>query len=78
MLAVAAVMYVFNKLAGTNYFFLNSPAPGSPLEWFARFLGNPGYILGFLPIMAVVWLALYLPWLWKGRKRQAPDEAAPL
>ena len=78
VLAVAAVMYVFNKLAGTNYFFLNSPAPGSPLEWFARFLGNPGYILGFLPIMAVVWLALYLPWQRKGRKRQAPDEAEPL
>lgn len=62
LLGVSAVMYVFNKLTNCNYFFLNGPAPDSPLEWCAKFLGDPGYILGFLPIMAVVWLALYLPW----------------
>ncbi len=78
LFAAAVVMYVFNKCTGANYFFLNSPAPGSPLEWFARFLGNPGYILGFLPILSAVWLILYLPWMRKRRKRKAPDKAEPL
>lgn len=58
MLALAAPVYVFNRLAGTNYMFLHWPSPGSPLEWFS-FLGNPGYILGYFPILAVVWVLLY-------------------
>lgn len=58
MLLVAVPIYVFDRLTGTNYMFLNVPSPGSPLEWF-EFLGNPGYILGYLPILAVVWAALY-------------------
>ena len=57
----AAVLYVFNQCFGTNYMFLAYPSPGSPLEFFAAKLGNPGYIAGYLPIIAAVWLLLYLP-----------------
>ena len=63
MLLIAVPVYFFNIYFGTNYMFLSYPSPGSPLEWFA-FLGRPGYILGYLPILAVVWGLLYLPF-WK-------------
>ena len=70
LLALAAVVYGFDRIVGANYMFLLAPAPGSPLEWFAGFLGNPGYLLGYLPMLAAVWAALYLP----GRKlKTAPS-----
>lgn len=65
MLCLAVPVYVFDRLTGTNYMFLNWPSPGSPLEFFA-FLGRPGYVLGYLPILAAVWAVLYFPW--GGRK----------
>ena len=59
--ALAVPVYLFDRVFDANYMFLRWPSPGSPLEWFASFLGNPGYLLGYLPMLAVIWLALYLP-----------------
>ncbi len=67
LLCCAAPIALFNHFFGTNYMFLSWPSPGSPLEWFASFLGVPGYLLGYLPMLAVIWLALYLPF--SGKKR---------
>ena len=61
----AVPIWFFNRAFGTNYMFLMWPAPSSPLEWFASFLGVPGYLLGYLPMLAVVWAALYLPFGWR-------------
>lgn len=61
LVALAVPVYVFDRVFGTNYMFLMQPSPGSPLEWFASFLGDPGYLLGYFPMLAVIWLALYLP-----------------
>ena len=60
MLLLAAPVYALNKLWGTNYMFLNWPSEGSPLEWFA-FLGRPGYLAGYLPLLAAAWAPIYLP-----------------
>lgn len=60
MLLIALPVYIFDRLTGTNFMFLNWPSPGSPLEWFA-FLGRPGYLLGYIPLLLAVWAALYLP-----------------
>ena len=60
MLSFAAPVYVFDILTGTNYMFLNWPSPGSPLELFS-FLGRPGYIAGYFPLLAAVWAAIYAP-----------------
>ena len=68
LLALAVPIYVFDRLFHVNYMFLVQPAPGSPLEWFASLLGVPGYLLGYLPMLAVIWLLLYLPF------RKAPKE----
>ena len=67
LLACALPMYFFDRWTGTNFMFLNWPSPGSPLEWFAS-LGRPGYLIGYLPIAAAVWTALYLPWGLAGRR----------
>lgn len=64
--AVAVPVFCFDRAMGTNYMFLNFPAPGSPLEWFAP-LGRPGYILGYLPMLAVVWGVIYAPFEIKRR-----------
>ena len=67
MLAIGIPVYVFDILTNTNYLFLNWPSPGSPLELFA-FLGRPGYLLGYIPLIAGVWLILYLPFVMKNKK----------
>lgn len=64
MMGAAIPIYVFDVLTETNYLFLNWPSPGSPLEWFS-FLGRPGYLLGYLPMIAFVWTLLYLPFVLK-------------
>ncbi len=62
MLALAVPVFVFDRFTATNYMFLNYPSPGSPLEWFAS-LGRPGYILGYLPLLAAVWAVIYAPFI---------------
>ena len=59
--ALAAAVYVFDRIFRANYMFLLQPAAGSPLEWFASFLGNPGYLLGYVPMLILIWGLLYLP-----------------
>ena len=69
MLALALPVYIFDRITGTNYMFLNWPSPGSPLEWFA-FLGSPGFVLGYLPILAAVWAVMYYPFRLTGENKK--------
>ena len=69
LLCLAAVIYPIDRALGANYMFLLSPAAGSPLEWFASVLGVPGYLLGFFPLIAVIWSIEYLPFR---KKHRAP------
>ena len=64
MLLMATRVCFFDRLTGTNYMFLNWPVP--PLTLF-RFLGNPGYLLGYLPLLALTWALIYFPYYRKGR-----------
>ena len=59
--ALAGGIYLFDRAFSANYLFLLAPAAGSPLEWFASLLGNPGYLLGYIPMLALIWGLLYLP-----------------
>ena len=61
LLGLALPVYVFDRLTGLNFMFLLWPSRGSPLEWFAALLGNPGYLLGYLPMIALIWCLLYVP-----------------
>lgn len=47
LLFVTPFIYLFNTQNGTNFFFINYPLEGTPLELFANWLGNPGYLVGY-------------------------------
>ena len=70
LLGMALPVWLFDRAVDANYMFLLRPTDGSPLAWFASFLGTPGYLLGYVPMIALVWLALYLPFQSGKRKRQ--------
>ncbi len=57
---VVPPIYLFDKRFGCNYFFVNWPVAGSPLEFMASFMGNPGYLLGYAGLTVAVILAMYL------------------
>lgn len=69
LLCMVAPVYVFDRIFNANYMFLLQPAAGSPLEWFAHLLGVPGYLLGYIPMLALVWCLLYLPFRRKKASR---------
>lgn len=47
LLLIVPPVYVFDKKFHANYMFLNGPSSGSPLEWMAAVMGNPGYLWGY-------------------------------
>ncbi len=69
-LALCVPVYGVDRLLDQNFFFLNAPSPGSPLELFARWFGEPGYLLGIPLLLAPVWLLLYLPPILVRRRRK--------
>ena len=69
-LAMCVPIYVIDRALDQNFFFLNVPSPGSPLELFARWWGNPGYLLGLPLLLGLVWVILYVPLvLYRHRKK---------
>ena len=74
--AVSIPVYFFNKHFRTNYMFLNRPSPGSPLEWFEKWLGNPGYLLGFVIMIALLWTVMYAPFVLveRGGRRERSEQ----
>lgn len=71
LLAIVPLVYVFNKKFHANYMFINSPSPGSPLEWLASFMGNPGYLIGYAALVLLCMVLMDLGYfLTAGRKRR--------
>ncbi len=67
--AWAAVTFVFNRIAGTNYGFLNGkPVTASLLDVLGPW---PVYILTASALIAVVWALITWPWVQAGRHRCA-------
>ena len=65
LLIIAVPVYAFDRIFRANFMFLLLPSAGSPLEWFANILGIPWYVLGYIPMIIVVWTLLYLPFIKK-------------
>lgn len=57
---VPFVIFVNGKL-DTNFYFLNTSAPGSPLEILQTTFQNY-YMLSMIMMVALAWLVMYLPW----------------
>lgn len=60
---IVPLIYLFNRRFGTNYFFVNTPSAGSPLEWLASFMGNPGYLIGYAVLAVAVTSLLDLAYM---------------
>ena len=53
-------IYFFDKHFRCNYLFVNWPIPNSPLSFFATYMGNPGYLVGYAGLTVGVLSGMYL------------------
>ena len=67
MYALAVPIYFLNKKWDTNFMFINTPSPGSPLVPLYDIFGN-GYVIAAAILVVIVWIILFLPWYFLGRK----------
>lgn len=71
-------IYLFNLHFGTNYWFVNRPSPGSPLDGFATAFGDPGYLVPYALLALSVWTLMYLPWeLHRRRTLRSTEPSTP-
>jgi len=56
--AVLPFIFMINERLGTNFFFLNAGAPGSPLELLQEAVGIL-YVPVLMAVVAVAWLTMY-------------------
>jgi len=61
MAVIAPVVVVVNATLGTNFWYLNTGSPGSPLAPIQAATG-PAYIPALLVLLAILWFVMYLPW----------------
>ena len=61
LLALAFPIYFLNKALGTNFMFINTPSPGSPLIPLYDIFGN-GYAAAAFVLLVLVQVILFLPW----------------
>ncbi|MBZ5941971.1 TIGR02206 family membrane protein [Weissella cibaria] len=67
--AVPFVLWVNARLQ-TNFFFLNTAAPGSPLEPLQHMFGHGAlYISVIIMLLGVLWVVMYLPWALAPRRK---------
>ncbi len=64
----ATIGHLANQTWGTNFWFLNAGAPGSPLEAIHAIAGDL-YVPVLIVAVAIMWALLYLPWVLRGRSR---------
>jgi len=63
----ATIGYLANQVWDTNFWFLNVGAPGSPLEGIQVLAGNL-YVPVLIVLVAILWAAMYLPWVVRTRR----------
>jgi len=62
----ATIGHLANLAWGTNFWFLNTGAPGSPLEGIQALAGRL-YVPVLILLLGLLWAALYLPWIVRAR-----------
>lgn len=67
-LAYSACIYAVNKLLGENFMFLNYPDEGTVMAFFAKYMGNPGYLAAMAALTAIIVVSMYLPWIFSRRR----------
>jgi hypothetical integral membrane protein (TIGR02206 family) len=73
----AAIGHIANLVWHTNFWFLNTGAPGSPLEGIQMLAGNL-YVPVLIVLLAILWTVMYLPWVLRPqRSRGVPVGREP-
>ena len=68
MYALGIPIYFLNKRWDTNFMFINTPSPGSPLVPLYGVFGE-GYVVAAAVLLVVFWAILFLPWYLIGKHR---------
>lgn len=69
LLIACPPVYLYNRIFGTDFMFINFPLPAQPFLLFVKWFGGRAYQLGMLFMLLAVWVLLYLPWLFiRGRR----------
>ena len=59
MYALAVPIYFLNKRWDTNFMFINTPSPGSPLVPLYNIFGD-GYVIAAAVLVVLVWIILFI------------------
>ncbi|MDR2650010.1 MAG: TIGR02206 family membrane protein [Clostridiales bacterium] len=70
LLLIVPPIYVLNKRLNVNFFFVNAGSGGSPLDILIKLMGNPGFILGYIGVLLVLWIIMYLPFVMMEKKHR--------
>ena len=62
---VTTPIWLFNRTWGTNYFFLNTASPNSPLALLLEVTGPAWYLPAYALLAVAVMVVLLLPWHWR-------------
>ncbi|MCL2377104.1 MAG: YwaF family protein [Defluviitaleaceae bacterium] len=62
LVAIAIPIYILNLAIGTNFLYINSGSPGSPLEIFIDTFGSPLFLVPYAGLVVVVIALMYMPW----------------
>lgn len=77
MVVIAVIIaLIFNAIYNTNFWFLNTGSPGSPLEPIQNLSGN-FYIPVLVVLVAILWTIMYLPWYFAAKSRNAHGRRGP-
>lgn len=61
IIIIAPIMLWLNHIWNTNFWFLEIPVAGSPLQ-FVHVIFGQLYIVGMIVLVSLFWLFMYLPW----------------
>lgn len=70
LLAYAPWAYSFNKAHDTNFLFINTPSPGSPMVGLAETFGNPGYIVPIALALFASFFMMHAIWYFACTKKR--------
>ena len=59
LIVVVPPIFIFDKKFDVNFFFVNWPAPNSPLSFMEKYMGNPGYLVGYAALSVIVIMMVY-------------------
>lgn len=75
ILTVCAAVFIFNKIAGTDFMYTNGGKGVGFLEALVAVLGNYGYLIIFPVLLVLIWSVMFVPFeIYERRKASAQNK----